>query len=53
VRTPGSDEQPDPQWRPVEEGDRKNVRRPGVLTDEEWDDPDIWYYWKRNIQREA
>lgn len=38
----------DPEWRPAKENDRVHVKRPRDIDDQEWDNLDVWYYWRRN-----
>lgn len=46
VRPPTRDEEHDPEWRPVREGDLMRARRPIDLSEEEAKRLDVWYYWK-------
>jgi hypothetical protein len=38
----------DPDWRPVADSDRAFTRVPRDLSDSEYGDLTVWYYWKRN-----
>ena len=48
VRAPLPTDVRDPDWRPVGEGDRTFVRKPRDLSDEEYRDMNVWYYWRRS-----
>ena len=41
-------DQKDPGWRLATELDVKNARTPGSLSRNEYDDLNVWYYWRRN-----
>lgn len=45
VRKPTHEDRRDPAWRSVTEADRERVRTPASLSDVEWKDLAIWYYW--------
>ena len=38
----------DHEWRPAAEDDRRFTRVPVDLSDSEYDDLNVWYYWKRH-----
>lgn len=38
----------DPQWRPVADDDRSFVRAPRDLSEKEYWDLTVWYYWRRH-----
>jgi hypothetical protein len=38
----------DPAWRPVSESDRSFVRKPRDLSDDEYRELVVWYYWRRS-----
>lgn len=38
----------DPAWRPARESDRKSIKRPRDISNDEWQDAAAWYYWCRN-----
>lgn len=38
----------DPAWRPARESDRKSIKRPRDISNEEWLDASAWYYWCRD-----
>jgi hypothetical protein len=39
----------DSTWRQVMSSDRAHVRTPASLSDEEYRDLDVWYYWRRVV----
>lgn len=43
-----SGDQRDSEWRPVTESDRKCVKRPRDVPDNDWNNLSAWYYWKDN-----
>ena len=47
VRGVQPDDEQDPQWRRLVDGDRRFRRVPAELSDEEQRDLDVWYYWRQ------
>jgi hypothetical protein len=47
VRGVSSQDERDVHWRLVAETDRKHIRTPADLSDEESQDLNVWYYWRR------
>lgn len=39
------DELKDPVWRPARESDRKSIKSPRDIKNDEWHDAAAWYYW--------
>lgn len=43
----GAGDRQDPGWRPLDELDRGFHRTPVDLSQEKYDDLNVWYYWRR------
>jgi hypothetical protein len=43
----------DCEWRPLTEHDRRFTRVPRDLSDSEYGDLSVWYYWKRRVHGES
>ena len=43
-----AEDEKDPEWRPVIEKDRPSVKTPRDISHDDWNNLDVWYYWRKN-----